>query len=104
MRQAVARHPIIWYTLARLVLLAVVLVPLALLGVRGVALLGLGILISGGISLFALDGVRAGFSGQVSGYFSRLNQRIDDAARAEDADLDAAESAGRSADHGQAQA
>lgn len=92
MRQALQRHPIIWYTVARLALFAAVFGLLALLGLRGLALFGLGILISGGISLFVLDSARAGFSGSVSGYFSRLNQRIDDAARAEDAEIDAQES------------
>ena len=38
------------------------------------------------LSLVLLNRVRAGFSSVVSGYFSRVNQRIDAATRAEDGD------------------
>jgi hypothetical protein len=90
MRQALARvfeaHPIIWYTLARVALLLIVMVPLALAGLRGLWLLVAAFLVSGAMSLFLLDGLRAGFSGRMSGYFTRLNRRIDESARAEDFD------------------
>jgi hypothetical protein len=90
MRQALARvfeaHPIIWYTLARVALLLIVMVPLALAGLRGLWLLVAAFLVSGAMSLFLLDGLRAGFSGRMSGYFTRLNRRIDESARAEDVD------------------
>jgi hypothetical protein len=90
MRQALARiveqHPVIIYTLARLVLFLGVLLPLYLLGMRGFVLLGLALVLSGVLSLVLLNGVRSRFSGVLSGYFSGLNQRIDDAARAEDDD------------------
>ncbi len=88
MRQAAARllqrHPIFVYTLARLALFLAVLAPLYLLGVRGFLLLALALLLSGGLSFVLLNGVRERFSGVLSGFFSRMNQRIDDAARAED--------------------
>jgi hypothetical protein len=93
MRQAinsfVDRHPVLIYTLARLALFAAVLAPLYVLGLRGFLLLVLAVVLSGVLSLVLLNRVRAGFSSVVSGYFSRVNQRIDAATRAEDDDLDA---------------
>ena len=94
MRQAASRvidsHPIVWYTLARVALLLLVMVPLALAGVRGLWLFVAAFLVSGAMSLFLLDGMRARFSGRMSGYFTRLNRRIDESARAEDFDDDEA--------------
>ena len=90
MRQSVARiverHPVITYTLARVALFLAVLLPLALVGLRGFLLLGLALILSGALSLVLLNGVRAQFSSVLSGYFARMNQRIDDATRAEDDD------------------
>ena len=90
MRQAfssfVDRHPVLVYTVARLALFAAVLAPLYLLGMRGFLLLVLAVVLSGVLSLVLLNRVRAGFSSVVSGYFSRVNQRIDAATRAEDVD------------------
>jgi len=80
------RHPILVYTVARVGLLLAAMLLLAAIGFRGVALFGLAILLSGAVSLFALDGARGRFSGRMSGYFARINKRIDDAARAEDDD------------------
>jgi hypothetical protein len=88
MRQAVNtvvdRHPVVVYTVARVALFAAVLAPLYLLGLRGFLLLVIAVVLSGVLSLVLLNRVRAGFSSVVSGYFSRVNQRIDAATRAED--------------------
>jgi hypothetical protein len=90
MRQTVTsvvdRHPVLIYTVARLALFAAVLAPLYLLGMRGFLLLVLAVVLSGVLSLVLLNGVRARFSGVLSGYFARINQRIDTATRAEDDD------------------
>ena len=88
MQQFLARlanqHPIAVYTAARVGLFFAVLVPMYLAGMRGMLLLIVAFLGSGALSLVLLDGVRSRFSGRMSGYFRRLNDRIDDAARAED--------------------
>jgi len=113
MRQAIARlgeqHPILIYSFARFALFIGVLIPLQLIGLRGLLLLGLALLISGGLSLFLLNDLRSQFSGRMTGYFSRLNERIDDATRAEDAEGETAQelpvdgAAEPSANQGQAQ-
>ncbi len=82
----IAQHPVLTYSLARVVLFAVVVVPMYLVGMRGWVLLAVALLVSGALSLVLLDGVRAQFSGRLVGYFQRLNQRIDDATTAEDDD------------------
>lgn len=51
-------HPILWYSLARLVLLIVVGGILFLFGARGVLLLLLALLISGLVSFLVLDRLR----------------------------------------------
>ena len=78
------QHPIAVYTAARVGLFFAVLLPMYLAGMRGILLLIVAFLGSGALSLVLLDGVRSRFSGRMSGYFTRLNDRIDDAARAED--------------------
>ena len=102
MRQALSsvvdRHPVLIYTLARVALFLAALVPLYLLGLRGFLLLVLAVVLSGVLSLVLLNRVRARFSSVISGYFSRINQRIDAATRAEDDD-----GADASADQRQAQ-
>ena len=74
------------YTLVRLALFAVVTVVLWLVGVRAnlFLLLALGLVLSGFISLFALDRSRDAASTSVTGAFRRMNQRIEASARAED--------------------
>jgi len=90
------RHPIVVYTVARLCIFVAVALPLRVIGLTGLMWLAMSLMISGMISLFVLDGVRSQFGGRVSGFFQRLNRRIDDATRAEDEDS--------LADEGQAQA
>lgn len=85
------RHPVLTYSLARIALFVAIMVPLYLLGVRGFLLLVLAVVLSGVLSLVVLNGLRAAFSDVVSGYFSRINQRIDAASRAEDDELDLAD-------------
>lgn len=91
-------HPVLVYTAARLGLLILVGLPLYLAGARGLLLLVAAFLISGLLSLILLDGTRSRFSGTVSGFFQRINDRIDAAARAEDHDEEPAEQAAPSAD------
>ncbi len=79
-------HPVAAYTAARIGLFVAVLIPLALVGMRGLLLLAAAALISGMLSLVLLDGIRNQVGGAVAGVFQRLNKRIDDAARAEDDD------------------
>lgn len=78
------KHPILVYTAARFGLLLLVGLPLYLAGARGLLLLAGAFLISGLMSFVLLDGTRSRFSGSVSGFFGRINDRIDAAARAED--------------------
>ena len=57
-----------------------------LIGIRAntLILLALGLVISGLISIFALSRTRDQASASIVGVFTRLNQRIDQSARAED--------------------
>lgn len=84
-------HPALVYSAARLGLFVVTLPPLYLLGMRGVLLLAFALVISGLLSLVLLHGLRARMSGRVSGFFGRMNERIDAAAQAEDEAVDRAE-------------
>lgn len=83
-----ARHPALVYTAARVLLLLVVFGVLALLGMRGVALIVLAFLLSGAISLLLLNGPREGMAGGIAGRMRRWNARIDESSRAEDVDDD----------------
>jgi hypothetical protein len=80
------RHPVLVYTLQRLAVLLAVAAVLYLLGLRDVWLILFALLISGVISAFALKGSREGASYGITGAVTRVNQRIEDSARAEDAD------------------
>jgi len=82
-------HPIVVYTAARLGLFAALLLPLWLVGARGLPLLVLALVCSGAVSMLLLNGVRGDFSTAVSQHFRGLNQRIDDATRSEDEEQDA---------------
>jgi hypothetical protein len=62
----------------------VALPPLYLAGMRGLLLLAFGLLVSGLLSLVLLHPIRARMGGRVSGFFARMNDRIDEATRAED--------------------
>ncbi len=73
------------YSLLRLVLLLAVWGLIAWLSpVKGLWALALALLVSGAISLFALNRQRDEMSVGVASFFGRINARIDAAARAED--------------------
>jgi len=78
--------PFITYTLARLGLLALTLGIGYLFGLRGPMLIILGFLGSGLLSLVLLNNQRSQLGGRISGYFSRINQKLDDNTRKEDFD------------------
>lgn len=79
-------NPFITYTLARIGLLALTLGIGYLFGLRGPMLIILGFLGSGLLSLVLLNNQRSQLGGRVSGYFSRINQKLDDNTRKEDFD------------------
>lgn len=79
-------NPFITYTLARLGLLALTLGIGYLFGLRGPLLIILGFLGSGLLSLVMLNNQRSQLGGRISGYFSRINQKIDANTRKEDFD------------------
>ena len=79
-------NPFISYTLARLGLLAVTLGIGYLFGLRGPLLIILGFLGSGLLSLVLLNSQRSQLGGQISGYFTGINQKLDANTRKEDFD------------------
>ena len=79
-------NPFISYTLARLGLLAVTLGIGYLIGLRGPLLIILGFLGSGLLSLVLLNSQRSRLGGRISGYFTRINQKLDANTRKEDFD------------------
>jgi hypothetical protein len=79
-------NPFITYTLARLGLLVLTLGFGYLFGLRGPLLIILGFLGSGLLSLVLLNNQRSQLGGRISGYFSRINQKLDDNTRKEDFD------------------
>ena len=83
------RHPILVYTIARIGLFFLAAGALHVAGARGLMLVVMAFLVSALLSLILLSGPRDGFSRKVAGYFDRINRRIDEAARAEDDELDA---------------
>jgi Protein of unknown function (DUF4229) len=74
------------YTVARILLFAVVLGVLYLLNVRGVLLLGLAVLISGLVSFVLLSPQRDAMSGAITSRIGNFRQRLDEGTRAEDDD------------------
>jgi hypothetical protein len=74
------------YTVARILLFAVVLGVLYLLSVRGVLLLGLAVLISGLASFVLLSPQRDAMSGAITSRIGNFRQRLDEGTRAEDDD------------------
>jgi hypothetical protein len=78
--------PFISYTFARLGLLAITLGIGYLFGLRGPMLIILGFLGSGLLSLILLNSQRSQLSGRISGYFTRINQKLDANTRKEDID------------------
>jgi hypothetical protein len=79
-------NPFISYTLARLGLLAITLGLGYLFGLRGPVLIILAFLGSGLISLVLLNNQRSQLGGRISGYFTRINQKLDANTRKEDFD------------------
>ena len=91
-RRAVGPIAVLAYTALRLLIFAGVWALLSLVTpLRGLWSVTLAILISGAISIFALNRQRDEVSVGVSGFFSRLNARIDASTRAEDDDSDEAQ-------------
>ena len=79
-------NPFITYTLSRLGVLALTLGIGYVFGLRGPLLIILGFLGSGLLSLVLLNNQRSALGGRVSGYFSRINQKLDANTRKEDFD------------------
>lgn len=74
------------YTIARILLFAVVLGLLYLVGARGLPLLGLAVLISGIVSFIVLYRQRDAMSGAITTRLSNFRERLDEGTRAEDDD------------------
>jgi hypothetical protein len=72
------------YTIARILLFAVVVGVLYLVGARGLPLLGLAVLISGIASFVVLSRQRDAMAGAISSRISNFRQRLDEGTRAED--------------------
>lgn len=79
-------NPFITYTLARLGLLAITLGIGYLFGLRGPLLIILGFLGSGILSLVMLNNQRSQLGGRISGYFAKINDKLDANTRKEDLD------------------
>jgi Flp pilus assembly pilin Flp len=79
-------NPFISYTLARFGLLAITLGLGYVVGLRGPLLIILGFLSSGLLSLVLLNSQRSQLGGRISGYFTRVNQKLDANTRKEDFD------------------
>lgn len=77
-------NPFISYTLARFGLLAITLGVGYLFGLRGPLLIILSFLGSGLLSLVLLNDQRSQLGGRISGYFSRINEKLDANTRKED--------------------
>jgi Protein of unknown function (DUF4229) len=75
------------YTLLRFALFAIVWVVIELLTpINGVWAIVAAILMSGAISVIALDRQRGAVGQAAAGFFGRINERIEASARAEDVD------------------
>lgn len=79
-------NPFITYTLARLGLLAITLGIGYLFGLRGPLLIILAFLGSGLLSLVMLNSQRSQLGGRISGYFAKINEKLDANTRKEDLD------------------
>ena len=79
-------NPFVTYTLARLGLLGLTLGLGYVFGLRGPVLIILGFLGSGILSLVLLNSQRSQLGGRISGYFARINQKLDTNTRKEDFD------------------
>jgi hypothetical protein len=78
--------PVLTYTLARIVLLAVVFGIGYLAGLRGITLIVMAFLGSGLLSFVVLNRQRDAFGGRVAGFFASINDRIEANTRKEDVD------------------
>ena len=80
------RHGLLRYTIIRILILGAVAGVLWLVGIRSnpLILVALALVISGFISLIALNRTRDAASVSVSSALSRMNDRIESSARAED--------------------
>jgi hypothetical protein len=74
------------YTLARIVLFAVMLGLLYLVGARGLLLVALALVISGIISFVVLSRQRDAMSGAIASRIGGFRERLDQGTRAEDDD------------------
>ena len=81
-----ARHGLLRYTVIRVLIFAAVAAVLWLVGIRSnpLILVALALVISGFISLVALNRTRDAASVSVSSAFGRMNERIEKSAQAED--------------------
>ena len=81
-----ARHGLLRYTVIRVLIFAAVAAVLWLVGIRSnpLILVALALVISGFISLVALNRTRDAASVSVSSAFGRMNERIEKSAKAED--------------------
>lgn len=77
-------HPILVYTLARFGLLIIAGAVCYLAGARGILLIVLAFLISGLLSYVVLYRQRDNAGARMGGYFSRMNQKIEDSKSSED--------------------
>lgn len=80
------RHPVVLYTLKRIVLLLVVGGLLYLVGIRGLWLILFAFLVSGAIAMVALKDSREGAAYGITHAVQKVNDRIDASSRAEDYD------------------
>ena len=79
---------ILIYTGLRLLLLVAVIGLFHALGMRGILLLIAGFAVSAVLSYFLLSAPRDAMAQKMSGFFGRLNSRIDDATQSEDVEVD----------------
>lgn len=85
---------VIVYTLLRILLFVAVWIVVELVTpIHGAWAAAAALLMSGAISLIALDRQRGKVGQAAGGFFGRINERIESSARAEDEALDAAEAA-----------
>lgn len=79
-------HPVVIYTLKRLLLLLVVGGLMYVVGLRGVWLILFAFLVSGAIAMVVLKGSREGAAYGITHAVKKVNDRIDASSRAEDED------------------
>lgn|GEM_PF-2049155 len=80
-----AKHPFLVYTTLRIVVLVVVAGVLYLLGARGLILILLAFMLSAVASYILLASQRDVVGSRMGGFFGRMNERIEESKRSEDA-------------------